>query len=59
MCFFKWTLQLFSRLKNNFVPNPLFVCAFGNLLLYLPLYNANMLRLRNPQRYNIYLYSSF
>jgi len=55
MCFFEWILQLFSRLKNRSVLNHLYASAFGDLLLYFPLDNANMLRLCKLQRYNIYI----
>jgi hypothetical protein len=55
MCFFEWILQLFGRLKKHFVPIHPFAWVFGNLLLYFPLDNANMLRLCKVQCYNIYI----
>jgi len=59
MCFWEWTLQLFSRLEMHFVPNHYFASVFGDILIYFPLENANMLRLCELQRYNLISYKSF
>lgn len=55
MCFWEWTLQLYSRLEKHFVPNHHFASVFGDILIYFPLDNANMLLLCKLQRYNTYI----
>lgn len=59
MCFLWLTLQHFGRAKRCFVPNHHFASALRHLLLNYPLYNANMLRLRELERYYILFYCSF
>jgi hypothetical protein len=59
MCFLEWIVELFSRLEKHFVPNHHVASVFGDIQIYFPLDNANMLRLRKLQCYNFTLYSSF
>ena len=59
MCFHWLTLQHFGQAKKCFVPNHHFASALRNLLLNYPLDNANMLRLRKPERHYTLFYSSF
>lgn len=55
MCFCWWTLQRFDRLKKDSMPNHRFTASLVYLFLNHPLDNANILRLRKLQRYNIYI----